>query len=153
MTTRRLVTVAVAAASAALVAASPASAAAPRVQVAGLGSASASTGTVTYEGWLSGRPFSGSFSGAVVADDGSLPDVGVCEPATATLSVEDEKGHVFELFSAGKVCGEYLPLGVMQRFGGRYVVTSSTQRGLERTDGFLDVRLLDGQSDVYAIDS
>jgi hypothetical protein len=153
MTTRRLLAVAAATAATALVTASPATAVAPRIQVAGLGSATASTGTVTYEGSLSGRPFSGSFSGVLAADDGSLPAVGVCEPGTATLQVQDEKGHAFALFSAGKVCGEYLPLGVMQRFGGRYVVTSSTQRGLERTDGFLDVRLLNGQSDVYAIDS
>lgn len=153
MTTRRLVAVAVATAAATFAVTSPASAAAPRIHVAGLGTATATTGSVSYAGTLSGRPFAGGFTGAVAADDGSLPGVGVCEPATATLTVRDEKGHAFELFSAGKVCGEYLPLGVMQRFGGRYVVTSSTQRGLERTDGFLDVRLLNGQSDVYAIDS
>ena len=153
MSTRRLVAVAVATASAALVTAAPASAVAPRIQVAGLGTATATDSAVSYEGWLSGRPFAGDFSGTVAADDGTLPAVGVCEPATATLRVQDEKGHAFERFSAGKVCGEYLPLGVMQRFGGRYVVTSSTQRGLERTDGFLDVRLLNGQSDVYAIES
>lgn len=153
MTTRRLVAVAIASTAAAFALSSPASAAAPRIQVAGLGTATAATGSMSYAGTLSGRPFAGSFSGTVAADDGSLPPVGVCEPATATLAVQDDKGHSFGLFSAGKVCGEYLPLGVMQRFGGRYVVTSSTQRGLERTDGFLDVRLLNGQSDVYAIDS
>lgn len=153
MTTRRLVAVAIASTAAAFALSSPASAAAPRIQVAGLGTATAATGSMSYAGTLSGRPFAGSFSGTVAADDGSLPPVGVCEPATATLAVQDDKGHSFELFSAGKVCGEYLPLGVMQHFGGRYVVTSSTQRGLERTDGFLDVRLLNGQSDVYAIDS
>ena len=157
MTPRRPVSLTVATATVALggtlLAASPATASAPRIQVAGLGTAAAGTGSVSYAGELSGRPFSGTFSGTVSADDGSLPPVGVCEPATATLAVQDGKGHAFELFSAGKVCGEYLPLGVMQRFGGRYVVTSSTQHGLERTDGFLDVRLLNGQSDVYAIDS
>ena len=150
MTTRRLVAVAVAAT---VAIAAPAAAAASRIQVVGLGTAAATAGSVSYEGWLSGRPFAGDFSGAVAADDGTLPAVGVCEPATATLRVQDDRGRDFELFSAGKVCGEYLPLGVMQRFGGRYVVTAATQRGLERTDGFLDVRLLNGQSDVYAIDS
>jgi hypothetical protein len=121
--------------------------------VAGLGTADTGVGSVSYAGDLSGRPFSGAFSGTVSADDGTLPPVGVCEPATATLAVQDGKGRAYELFSAGKVCGIYLPLGVMQQFSGRYVVSSASQRGLERTDGFLDVRLLNGQSDVYAIDS
>lgn len=152
MTTRRLATATVALGGT-LVAAAPASAAAARIQVAGVGAAAAGSGPVGYAGELSGRPYSGAFSGTVSADDGSLPPVGVCEPAIATLAVQDGKGHAFELFSAGKVCGVYLPLGVMQQFTGRYVVTSSTQRGLERTDGFLEVRLLNGQSDVYAIDS
>jgi hypothetical protein len=150
---RILLTAALTASAAVLGTTATATAATPRIHVAGLGTSVATSGGADYEGWLSGRPFSGDFTGAVAADDGSLPTVGACEPATATLRVESSKGQSFALFSPGKVCAVYLPLGVMQQFTGRYVVTSATQRGLLRTDGHLDVRLLNGQSDVYAIES
>jgi hypothetical protein len=49
--------------------------------------------------------------------------------------------------------GRDLPLGVMQRFQGRYAIASASQRGLVGTVGHLDLRLLNGEVSVYAIQS
>ena len=125
-----------------------------RIQVAGLGTSVANTsGGYDYSGYLNGQPFSGNFTGAMAAADGTLPAVGQCEPGTATLRVEDTRGRYYQLVGTGEVCELFLPLGVMQRFTGRWTVESTNVHRLVKTDGFLDVRLLNGQSDVYAIDS
>jgi hypothetical protein len=136
-----------------IAAAAPATAASPRVQVSGLGTYGTATSVATYEADLYGRPYSGYGAGTVDLGGAAFPAPGSCEPATATLQLVDEKGKGYSLTATGSVCGEYLPLGVMQRFRGRYEITSASQRGLTGTVGHLDLRLLNGEVSVYAIQS
>jgi hypothetical protein len=124
-----------------------------KLSVAGLGTATPSAAGHDYAGSLSGSPFSGSFTGALAATDGSLPTVGECEPGRANLRVQGPRGRYYDLTSNGQVCSWYLPLGVMQQFTGRWTVASTNVRRVARADGHLDIRILNGQSDVYAQDS
>jgi hypothetical protein len=133
-----------------LLAASPAAAKGAPFLAIGLGTYSAVDNGLAYQGHLSGDPFDGEGTGAVTPMDATLPAVGVCEPAQATLRLDDGAGKYVELLSSGEVCGLYLPLGVMQQFKGRWSVTSTSVRKLTRAEGFLDVRLMNGQSDIYA---
>jgi hypothetical protein len=55
--------------------------------------------------------------------------------------------------SSGQVCAYLLPLGVMHQFTGRWSIASTNVRRLARTDGHVDIRILNGQSDIYAKDS
>lgn len=124
-----------------------------KILAVGVGTSAPSGAGLHYEGNVHGQPFDGAFSGHVLADDGSLPAVGSCEPAVGTLRVEGPGGGFYSLESHGQVCGVYLPLGVMQRFQGRWVVTETSRKKLARVDGHMDIRLMNGKSDVYAIDS
>ena len=49
------------------------------------------------------------------------------------------------------MCAWYLPLGVMHQFTGRWSVESSSMPKLRKSTGSLDVRLLNGTSDIYAV--
>jgi hypothetical protein len=149
----KITTMLAAVAVACTVAAAPAAAATPRVQVSGLGTYATETSVATYQADLYGRPYSGHGAGRVDLDGAAFPTPGSCEPATATLQLIDEKGKGYSLTATGSVCGEYLPLGVMQWFRGRYEITSASQRGLTATVGHLDLRLLNGEVSVYAIQS
>jgi hypothetical protein len=134
--------------------ATPVAAANPRVVVSGLGSYSLTgSSAAAYEADVHGRPYSGPATGQVELADKPFPSPGNCEPATATLRVTDDRGRAYALTATGQVCGEYLPLGVMQRFQGRYAITSASQRGLVGTVGHVDLRLLNGEVSVYAIQS
>jgi hypothetical protein len=138
------------AAAAVLLTAQPALAA-PRLSFAGLGTATATASGHSYSGSLSGSPISGAFSGSLAAADGSLPGLGECEPGTATLRVEDDNGKYVELASSsGQICALFLPLGTMHQVTGRWSVSSTNIKKLAKTSGVLDIRILNGQSDVYA---
>lgn len=123
-----------------------------KILAVGLGTSTPIATGLHYEGNVHGQPFDGAFSGQVLADDGSLPAVGSCEPAVSTLRV-DGPGDFYTLESSGQVCGVYLPLGVMQRFEGRWTVTETSRKKLARVDGHMDIRLMNGKADVYAVDS
>jgi len=133
--------------------ATPAAAANPRVVLSGLGSYTITGSSAAYEADVYGRPYSGPATGQVDLADKPFPSPGNCEAATATLRVTDDRGRAYALMATGQVCGEYLPLGVMQWFRGRYAITSASQRGLVGTVGHLDLRLLNGEVSVYAIQS
>ena len=137
-----------------LAAASPGAAANPRVQLSGLGAYAITGSAAAYGADLYGRPYTGHGTGTVDLADGTpFPTPGHCEPATSTLRLVDAKGRSYALAATGEVCGSLLPLGVIERFLGRYVITSASQRGLVGTVGHLDVRLLGGEVSVYAIQS
>ena len=82
---------------------------------------------------------------------GTLPALGQCEPATATLRVDERNKHV-GLTGTAEVCALFLPLGTMYRLNGPWTVSSTsapTKRFADLT-GVLDIRILWAQSDVYA---
>lgn len=108
-------------------------------------------GPATYAGKLSGSPFGGRFHGTLVAADGTLPAVGECEPATATLAVRHRTGRRVTLRSEGQVCTVIVPW-VRQAFDGRFEVVGTNVRALRRAEGVMQVRLTDSLdlSDVYA---
>ncbi len=133
-----------------LLAASPATAKGAPFLAIGLGTYSTAGNGLAYQGQLSGNRFDGLGTGVLTPGDGTLPAVGACEPAQATLRLDDGDRQYVELLASGEVCGLYLPLGVMQRFTGRWSVTSTSMPRFTRTEGFLDVRLMNGQSDIYA---
>lgn len=131
----------------------PAVAGGQKLSVAGIGTATATATGHDYAGALHGTPFPGDFTGTMTVTDGSLPALGECEPGRAGLHVQSDRGRHYELVSEGQVCAWFLPLGVMHQFTGRWTVASTDVRRLARTDGHLDVRILNGASDVYAADS
>jgi len=138
--------------------ASPAGAATRyKVDVHGLGTYTSTATGVTPTGTATGEPFDGAFTATLGANDGSLPEPGVCEPATATLRLEGSRDRFLELAATGNVCGTWVqpPTSVVtQVFTGRYAVTASSQRRLVGTDGFYEVRLADdGRASVFAIDT
>ena len=109
------------------------------------------TGPATYAGEVSGSPFGGRYTGELAAADGSLPGVGDCEQATATLRVEHETGKHVTLRAEGQVCTVIVPW-VKQAFDGRFTVVDTDVRKLRRAQGVMQVRLSDSLdlSDVYA---
>lgn len=138
----------------ALAAAAPASAYGPnpKVSVSGLGTHSSGAGAATYSGYSYAElPFQGEYSGVVTVTDGSFPPLGECEPATATVRVDEDggNGHV-ELAASGEVCGILVGAWTMQRFEGRWTVASTSVKKIARSEGVVDLRLLsDGQADLY----
>lgn len=99
---------------------------------------------------------SGTYTGTLTAKDGTLPDPGECEPATAALRVDGAKRRFVELTAQGDVCGQWTDtvLRVTHVFTGRYDLTASVPQRLQGTDGFYEVRITDdGVSGVSAIDT
>ena len=113
-------------------------------------------GAARLSGEVTGRPFAGSYTGVLAADDASLPAAGSCEPATATLDVTGPRGRFLHLAAAGEVCGAWPDASsvVTHSFVGRYVVTSSSVRRLRGTDGWMSqVLATEGRANVEAIDT
>ena len=123
----------------------------PRVEATALGTYAADGTGVTYAGeFTGGAPFAGTWTGRMAADDGSFPPLGSCEPATATLRVlASGRDDHYEVAATGQVCGILLPLGTMHQFTGSWVVVDTDVKQLRRSEGVIDLRLLNGQSDVY----
>lgn len=147
-------------AAAALVAGTASGAAAggrPRVDSPGFGTYTVDgTGTAVIDATATGAPFDGVVTATLAADDGTLPPEGVCEPATATIRLDGSRERFVELTAHDDVCGEYPTetYVVSHDFTGRYLVTDSSQRRLQGTEGFLSVRLaVDGRASVFAIDT
>jgi hypothetical protein len=142
------------------VAAAPADAAPrPAVDLRGEGVGSYvvdDAGTARLSGTVTGTPFGGTYTAVLAADDGTLPEPGVCEAATATVDVTGTRGRHLELSGAGQVCGTWpdATYVVTQSFTGRYVVTDASARRLRGTDGWFSLILAtEGRANVEAFDS
>ncbi len=113
-------------------------------------------GSAALTGTATGEPLDGPYQATLVPTDGTLPEPGVCEPATATVRLEGAHNRFLDLTAGGRVCGQYLqpPNVVTEVFTGRYQVTAASRKPLVGTDGFLEVRLAnDGRAFVFAIDT
>lgn len=144
---RTLTTLAAVTAATTLAIAGPA-AASSRLSMAGTGTSEVGTTTVTVAGELSGSPVSGPYAGTVSVP-GGVPAVGECAPAHAELRVDGAGGATITLASDGEVCSTIVPW-VLQDFRGRFTVSDYSKRGWRSINGFLEVRALNGLSDVYA---
>ena len=113
-------------------------------------------GSAHLAGEVTGAPFDGTYSAVLTADDGTLPEPGVCEPATATLDVTGPKHRYLHLAAAGTVCGTWpdATYVVTHSFVGRYEVTDSSVRKTRGTDGWISLILAtEGRANVEAIDT
>ena len=92
----------------------------------------------------------------MAADDGTLPDPGVCEPATATITVTQGGDLVAELAGSGQACGKWIQpptYDVTHVFTGRYEIVDGA-RGVTGTDGWFEVRLAQtGTASTFAVDT
>ena len=105
---------------------------------------------------MTGAPFDGTYAAVLAADDGTLPEPGVCEPATATLDVTGPKHRYLQLAATGEVCGTWpdATYVVTHNFVGRYEVTDSSVRKTRGTDGWISLILAtEGRANVEAIDT
>jgi hypothetical protein len=136
---------------------SAAAAARPAIDLQGSGTyADQADGSVTVRGTIASRPFSGQFTAVLAADDGSLPEPGVCEPATASIRVSGPHRQFLKATGTGTVCGEWVqpPYIVTESFTGRYTVKDASNCRLRRTDGFIEIRLAnDGSASAALFDS
>lgn len=113
-------------------------------------------GAAHLTGDATGKPFDGAYTAVLAADDGTLPEPGVCEPATATVDVTGERGRYLQLAGTGRVCGEYTDATwvATHRFVGRYQVTDSSVRNTWGTDGWYSLILAtEGRANLEAIDT
>lgn len=113
-------------------------------------------GTAHLTGAVVGTPFGGSYRAALYASDGSLPAPGECEPATASVHVTGSKGRTLDLAASGEVCGEFpdATYVVTHDFVGRYLVTDSSARKLQGTDGWISLILAtEGRANIEVFDS
>ncbi len=113
-------------------------------------------GAARLDGRVTGRPFGGAYSAVLAADDGTLPEPGVCEPAHATLDVTGAKRRYLDLTATGEVCGTWpdATYVVTHRFVGGYEVTASSACRLRGTDGWISLILAtEGRANVEVFDS
>jgi len=97
-------------------------------------------GSAVVTGTASGTPFAGTYTAVVSADDGTLPEPGEAEPATATVRVEGTRGQVLVLTGTGTVTGEWVGpnAALTHKFVGRYAAESTVRR-VDGTDGWYSV--------------
>jgi hypothetical protein len=113
-------------------------------------------GVAQLGGAVTGKPFDGPYTATLAADDGSLPEPGDCEPATATLRVTGPRGRFLALAATGEVCGRWTDATsvVTHRFTGRYLVVDTSERKLRGGDGWMGLTLAtEGRANVEAFDS
>lgn len=113
-------------------------------------------GFASLSGNVTGKPFDGAYIATLAAADGSLPEPGVCEPATVTLDVTGSRNRYVHLEATGEVCGRWPDATqvVTHRFVGRYVVADTSERRLRGTDGWISTILAtEGRANVEAIDT
>jgi hypothetical protein len=122
-----------------------------------------STGTFTGLGGgalvsaqMDGKPFGGEATAVLLADDGSLPVPGACEPATVSFGLDGRARRFVSAAATGEVCGQFVqpPFIATQVFTGCYDVGDSSRRAIVGTDGFLEIRLGDdGSASLFLIDT
>lgn len=144
---RTLTTLAAIVATSTLAVAAPADAAG-RLSLAGTGTSEVSASSIAVAGEVSGSPVSGPYTGTVTVP-GGVPPVGECAPAYAEITVGRAGRATITLGSHGEVCSTIVPW-VLQDFRGRFEVTDSSKRCWRKITGFLNVRAVNGLSDVYA---
>jgi hypothetical protein len=114
----------------------------PRVQLSSRGGelALGQDGSATVSGWVEGTPFDGQYAAVLTADDGSLPEPGEAEPATATVTVVGPRGQQLVLTGSGTVTGEWVGpnAALTHLFTGRYTADSTVHR-VDGTDGWYSV--------------
>lgn len=113
-------------------------------------------GAARLSGSVTGAPFGGTYTATLAATDGSLPEPGSCEPATATVNVVGSRARHLQLTGSGQVCGEWTDATyvVTHRFAGRYEVTAASARRLRGTDGWYSLILAtQGRANVEVIDT
>ena len=113
-------------------------------------------GAARLTGQVTGIPFDGTYTAVLAAADGSLPEPGVCEPATATLDVTGPKHGYLRLAATGEVCGTWpdATYVVTHNFVGRYDVVDGSVRKTRGTDGWISLILAtEGRANVEAIDT
>ncbi len=113
-------------------------------------------GTARLSGSMTGAPFDGAYTATLTASDGSLPEPGRCEPATATVDMVGSRDRHLQLAGDGRVCGEWTDATyvVTHRFVGRYSVTAASARRLRNTDGWYTLILAtQGRANMEAIDT
>jgi hypothetical protein len=144
---RTITTLAAVAAATTLAVASPASASS-RLSFAGTGTSEVAASSIAVAGEANGTPVSGAYAGTVTVP-GGVPPVGECSPAHAALTIGGGGEPTITLESDGQVCSTIVPW-VLQDFRGRFTVTDYSRRGWRSIRGFLEVRAVNGGSDVYA---
>ena len=113
-------------------------------------------GAAHLSGSVVGAPFDGTYTATLASSDGSLPAPGECEPAVAGIDVTGTRDRTLRLAATGTVCGEWVDATyvVTHRFVGRYVVTDSSARRIQGTDGWTSLILAtEGRANVEAIDT
>jgi hypothetical protein len=113
----------------------------PRVTLSSQGGelALGQDGSAIVGGPVDGTPFGGQYTAVLTADDGSLPEPGEAEPATATVTVVGNRGQQLVLTGSGTVTGEWVgPAGLTHLFTGRYTADSTVHR-VDGTDGWYSV--------------
>jgi hypothetical protein len=131
----------------------------PLIDLRGSGPASYvldDAGTARLGGAVAGDPFDGTYTATLAATDGSLPEPGTCETATAIVDVVGSRERHLQLSGSGSVCGEWTDATyvVTHRFVGRYEVSAATARRLRGTDGWYTLVLAtEGRAHLEAIDT
>lgn len=113
-------------------------------------------GAARLSGSVTGAPFDGTYTATLAANDGSLPDPGSCEPATAIVDVVGSRDRHLQLTGSGSVCGEWTDAThvVTHPFVGRYEVTAASARRLRGTDGWYTLILAsEARANMEAIDT
>jgi hypothetical protein len=132
-------------------------AARPKVELSTTtGSFFALAGGALLSAQVEGRPFAGEATATLLADDGSPPEPGRCEPATVSFGLDGPARRFISAVATGELCGEDVqpPYIVTHVFTGRYEVTDSSRRVIVGSDGFLEVRLgEDGSASLFLIDT
>jgi hypothetical protein len=129
----------------------------PKVELStSTGTFSELAGGALVSAQMDGRPFGGEATAVLLADDGSPPAPGVCEPATVSFGLDGRARRFVSAVATGEVCGQFVqpPFIATQVFTGRYEVGDSSRRAIVGTDGFLEVRLGDdGSASLFLIDT
>jgi hypothetical protein len=113
-------------------------------------------GNAHLSGVVIGKPFDGGYTATLSTDDGTLPEPGECEPATAALRVAGARGKYFTLEATGDVCGKWTDATyvVTHSFTGRYDVVDTNVGRVRRTDGWIGVILAtEDRANVELFDS
>ena len=95
-----------------------------------------------------GRPFNGTATYMLSADDGSLPAPGECEPGGANFALTGRGRKELWGVSLGDICGQWVqePDSIVTHvFTGQYSIAESTPR-LRDTEGWIEIRLATGNT-------
>ncbi|HET9944397.1 MAG TPA: hypothetical protein VFR56_02005 [Actinomycetes bacterium] len=114
-----------------------------------------SDGSAVVTGYVTGSPLDGDYTAVLTADDGSLPEPGATESASATVTVVGPHGRTLVLTGTGTVEGKWTDevYQATHVFIGRYTAESSVRRA-DGTDGWFSVGLgTEARGYVEAFDS